>query len=437
MHTFFFVFKSNEMPFSLLFLFLNRNIQGERGRNMGLIVQKFGGTSVGSVERILNVAERVKGEVQLGNSVVVVVSAMGKSTDELVKLAKEITANPNKREMDMLLSTGEQVSIALLTMALNQKGLEAVSFTGWQAGVVTEPVHGNARITKINIEAVERELQTGKVVIVAGFQGISEEGQITTLGRGGSDTTAVALAAALHADRCDIYTDVTGVFTTDPRYIDSARKLASVSYDEMLELANLGAGVLHPRAVEFAKNYHVQLVVRSSIEKEEGTVIEEEATMEQNLVVRGVAFEDEITRVSVIGLTNSLTSLSTIFTTLAKNHINVDIIIQSITESGNPSLSFSIKTEDLMETLRVLEDHKDLLKYEQLDAENRLAKVSIVGSGMISNPGVAAQMFEVLAENNIAIKMVSTSEIKVSTVVEESNMLKAVKVLHDAFGLGH
>ncbi|MDF2789428.1 MAG: aspartate kinase [Neobacillus sp.] len=402
---------------------------------MGLIVQKFGGTSVGSVERILNVAERVKSETDQGNQVVVVVSAMGKSTDQLVNLAKEISGQPNKRDMDMLLSTGEQVTISLLSMALNEQNLPAVSFTGWQAGIVTEPVHGNARITTINAESVKNQLADGKVVIVAGFQGITEDGEITTLGRGGSDTTAVALAAALNADKCDIYTDVTGVFTTDPRYVKSARKLQSVSYDEMLELANLGAGVLHPRAVEFAKNYQVKLEVRSSMERVEGTVIEEEASMEQNLVVRGVAFEDEITKVSVLGLTNSLTSLSTIFTTLAENHLNVDIIVQSTTEAETANLAFSIKTQDLMETLNVLENSKDVLNYEQLDAENKLAKVSIVGSGMISNPGVAAKMFEVLAENEIQIKMVSTSEIKVSAVVEEKHMLKAVEVLHQAFGL--
>ncbi|CAH2716308.1 Aspartokinase [Neobacillus rhizosphaerae] len=403
---------------------------------MGLIVQKFGGTSVGSVERILNVAACVKEETEKGNNVVVVVSAMGKSTDQLVGLAKEISSQPSKREMDMLLSTGEQVTIALLSMALNQQGLDAVSYTGWQAGIVTEPIHGNARITKINTEALQSQLSNGKIVIVAGFQGITEDGEITTLGRGGSDTTAVALAAALKADKCDIYTDVTGVFTTDPRYVKEARKLLSVSYDEMLELANLGAGVLHPRAVEFAKNYQVRLEVRSSMEKIAGTVIEGEATMEQNLVVRGVAFEDEITKVTVLGLTNSLTSLSTIFTTLAQNQINVDIIIQSTTEAGTANLSFSIHTDNWLEALSVLENNKPVLGYEQLDAENKLAKVSIVGSGMISNPGVAAKMFEVLASNNIPIKMVSTSEIKVSVVIEEKNMLKAVEALHKAFELG-
>jgi aspartate kinase len=407
----------------------------KEGEEMGLIVQKFGGTSVGSIDRILNVAESVQEETERGNQVVVVVSAMGKTTDQLVSMAKEISPQPKKREMDMLLTTGEQVTIALLSMALNEKGLEAVSFTGWQAGIVTEPVHGNARISKINTEAIKAQLQAGKIVIVAGFQGVTEGGEITTLGRGGSDTTAVALAAALKADKCDIYTDVTGVFTTDPRYVKNARKLLSVSYDEMLELANLGAGVLHPRAVEFAKNYQVRLEVRSSMEKIAGTVIEGEATMEQNLVVRGVAFEDQITKVTVLGLANSLTSLSTIFTTLAQNQINVDIIIQSTTEAGTANLSFSIHTDDWMETLNVLENNKGELGYEQLDAENKLAKVSIVGSGMISNPGVAAKMFAVLAENNIQVKMVSTSEIKVSAVVEEKNMLKAVEVLHEAFEL--
>ncbi|AIM15825.1 aspartate kinase [Neobacillus sp.] len=403
---------------------------------MGIIVQKFGGTSVGTIERILNVAERIREEKERGNEVVVVVSAMGKTTDQLVNMAKQISQQPNKREMDMLLSTGEQVTISLLAMALNQMNLPAVSFTGWQAGILTEAVHGNARISNINTEAIQKQLSEGTIVIVAGFQGITEDGEITTLGRGGSDTTAVALAAALKAEKCDIYTDVPGVFTTDPRYVKNARKLLSVSYDEMLELANLGAGVLHPRAVEFAKNYNVRLEVRSSMEKVDGTVIEGEAKMEQNLVVRGVAFEDEITKVTVLGLRNNLTSLSTIFTTLAQHHINVDIIIQSTTEDGTTNLSFSIHTNDWMETLNVLENNKDYLGYEQLDAENKLAKVSIVGSGMISNPGVAAKMFEVLAEQGIPVKMVSTSEIKVSAVVEDKNMLNAVQALHEAFELG-
>ncbi|MDE0640837.1 aspartate kinase [Bacillus sp. CNPSo 3703] len=402
---------------------------------MGLIVQKFGGTSVGSTEKIRNAAERVIAEREAGNDVVVVVSAMGKSTDVLVDLAKELTDDPSKREMDMLLTTGEQVTISLLAMALQAKGYDAISFTGWQAGVKTEKVHGNARIVDIDEARIKEELSAGKVVVVAGFQGIADDLHITTLGRGGSDTTAVALAAALKADKCDIYTDVPGVFTTDPRYVPSARKLAGISYDEMLELANLGAGVLHPRAVEFAKNYQIPLEVRSSIENESGTLIEEESSMEQNLIVRGIAFEDQMTRVTVCGLSSGLTTLSTIFTTLAKQNINVDIIIQSVTSTNQTSISFSVKTDDLSKTVEVLEEYKGALGYEQIETESKLAKVSIVGSGMVSNPGVAAEMFAVLAQKDIQVKMVSTSEIKVSTVVDREDMVKAVEALHDAFEL--
>ncbi|NQD68029.1 aspartate kinase [Bacillus haikouensis] len=402
---------------------------------MSIIVQKFGGTSVGSVERIQNVASRILEEKKRGNDVVVVVSAMGKTTDTLVGLAREITSQPSKREMDMLLSTGEQVTISLLTMALIQAGQEAISYTGWQAGIETESVYSNARITNIHTEKIATQLQSGKVVIVAGFQGMTLSGEITTLGRGGSDTTAVAIAAALKADRCDIYTDVDGVYTSDPRYIEGARKLPSISYDEMLELANLGAGVLHPRAVEFAKNYQIPLEVRSSIKKVEGTYIEEEASMEQNLVVRGVAFEDEIVRVTIFGLDNALTGLSSVFTTLAKNHLNVDIIIQSQTDRNTTNLSFSIKEQDLNDAIAVLEKNQEGLGFTHIEHERDLAKVSIVGSGMISNPGVAAEMFEVLAHNDIIIKMVSTSEIKVSAVVDQKNMQKAAGVLHTAFKL--
>ncbi|MBL3646230.1 MULTISPECIES: aspartate kinase [Bacillus] len=402
---------------------------------MGLIVQKFGGTSVGSVEKINNAANRVIAEKQKGHQVVVVVSAMGKSTDALVSLAKDITDQPSKREMDMLLATGEQVTISLLSMALQEKGYDAVSYTGWQAGIRTESVHGNARITDIDTTVLASQLEQGKVVIVAGFQGMTEDCEITTLGRGGSDTTAVALAAALKADKCDIYTDVPGVFTTDPRYVKSARKLAGISYDEMLELANLGAGVLHPRAVEFAKNYQLPLEVRSSTETEAGTLIEEESSMEQNLIVRGIAFEDQITRVTIYGLTSGLTTLSTIFTTLAKRNINVDIIIQTQAGDHDAGISFSVKSEDADQTVEVLEEYKGALEFEKIETESKLAKVSIVGSGMVSNPGVAAEMFAVLAEKNILIKMVSTSEIKVSTVVSENDMVKAVEALHDAFEL--
>jgi len=403
--------------------------------SLGIIVQKFGGTSVGSVERIQNVANRVIQEKEAGNDVVVVVSAMGKSTDKLVDLAGQLTSKPSKREMDMLLTTGEQITISLLSMALIEKGYDAISFTGWQAGIETESTHGNARITNINPQKINKELEKGKVVVVAGFQGVAVEGQITTLGRGGSDTTAVALAAALKADKCDIYTDVTGVFTTDPRFVKEARKLESISYDEMLELANLGAGVLHPRAVEFAKNYNIPLEVRSSMENERGTIIEEEAEMEQNLIVRGIAFEDQVTRVSVLGLPNELTTLSTIFSTLAKNGLNVDIIIQNTTTDNKTSISFSVKTSDLEDTIRVLEQYKEELGYERVESESGLAKVSIVGSGMVSNPGVAAEMFDVLAKQGIEVKMVSTSEIKVSTVISQAHMVSAVDTLHNAFEL--
>jgi len=402
---------------------------------VGLIVQKYGGTSVGSTEKIQRVASRVIEEKVKGNDVIVVVSAMGKSTDQLVELAKDLSTHPNRRELDMLLTTGEQVTISLLAIALTEKGYPAISMTGWQAGIKTEPVHGNARIIDIDATKVQKELNQGKIVVVAGFQGITEDGAISTLGRGGSDTTAVALAAAHNAEKCEIYTDVTGVFTTDPRYVKNARKLLSISYDEMLELAHLGAGVLHPRAVEFAKNYQIPLEVRSSSEKEAGTMIEEEASMEENLVVRGIAFEDNITRVTVLGLPNSITALPIIFSALAKNHINVDIIIQNVLEDQSGNLSFSIKKEDMEDTIKVLESCKEQLKYERIESETGLAKVSIVGSGMISNPGVAAEMFEVLAANGIGIKMVSTSEIKVSTVIEQVKMIKAVEVLHDAFQL--
>lgn len=402
---------------------------------MALIVQKFGGTSVGSVERIQHVANRVIQEAERGNQVVVVVSAMGKTTDALVKLASDITDSPSKREMDMLLTTGEQVTISLLTMALQYKGYKATSLTGWQAGIQTEAVHSNARIQHIDTTRIQSQLDRGRIVVVAGFQGCSGDGSITTLGRGGSDTTAVALAAALKAAKCDIYTDVTGVFTTDPRYVEDARKLHSISYDEMLELANLGAGVLHPRAVEFAKNYQVPLEVRSSLENENGTIVEEEVSMEQNLVVRGIAFEDNISRVTIEGLNNELQTLSTIFTALAKEQLNVDIIIQNVTANNRLSISFSIKTVDVDAALAVLKEYKSTLGYTRIEHESGLAKVSIVGSGMISNPGVAAEMFEVLAGEKIEVKMVSTSEIKVSTVVPHADMVKAVETLHVAFEL--
>lgn len=402
---------------------------------MSLIVQKFGGTSVGTIERIQAVARRVLSTVQSGHQVVVVVSAMGKSTDVLVDMARQITGEPDPREMDMLLTTGEQVSIALVTMALQELGQSAVSMTGWQAGITTEEVHTKARITQIDPTPLRDALAKGKVVIVAGFQGISSDGQITTLGRGGSDTTAVALAAALQADRCEIYTDVDGVYTADPRIVSSARKLPYISYDEMLELATLGAGVLHPRAVECAKQHRVSLTVRSSFGTEEGTMIGEESNMEQGLVVSGIAHDKSVAKITVADMPAKLNTMSRLFATLAEEHINVDVIVQSAYEANTTNVSFSVSGEEVKRTLDVLLKHREELEFGYAVAEEDLAKVSIVGAGMITNPGVAARMFTCLAEAGVEIKMVSTSEIKVSCVIPLAQMEAAVRSLHTSFGL--
>lgn len=404
-------------------------------RNLSTLVVKFGGTSVATTERIQHVAKRIEQEYRNGHQIVAVVSAMGKTTDQLVAMANEIDHTPSKREMDVLLTTGEQVTISLLSMALHARGLEAQSFTGWQAGIVTEQVPSNARIEAINTDAIQQALTGGKIAVVAGFQGIDESGNITTLGRGGSDTTAVALAAALGAVRCDIYTDVDGVYTSDPRYVKEARKLQEMSYDEILELAHLGAGVLHPRSVEVAKNYHMPMSVRSSYEDIEGTVLKEEVTVEKDLVVRGVAFEEQIVRMTVYCKVQHRGSLANVFMTLAKNRINVDIIVQSLTEQDDPSVSFTVKVSQLQETLDVLHTHQQTLGFDHVEHETGLAKVSIVGSGMASNPGVAASMFDRLFREDIAVKMVSTSEIKVSVVVEATDMLRAANALHDEFNL--
>ncbi|MED0673767.1 aspartate kinase [Aneurinibacillus aneurinilyticus] len=402
---------------------------------MSLIVQKFGGTSVGTVERIQAVARRIASAVQAGHSIVAVVSAMGKSTDALVDMAKQITDIQSPREMDMLLTTGEQVSIALLSMALQAIGHDAVSMTGWQAGITTENIHMRARIDHIDESPVRKALQEGKVVIVAGFQGVSPNGQITTLGRGGSDTTAVALAAALHADMCEIYTDVDGVYTVDPRLVPGARKLTSISYDEMLELATLGAGVLHPRAVECAKQHRVHLVVRSSFNEEEGTVIKEEANMEQGLVVSGIAHDKNVAKITVADLPTKVDAMAKLFAILAKEHINVDIIVQSAYEANTMNVSFSISGDEVKRTLDVLLAHRETLQFGYAVAEEHLAKVSIVGAGMITNPGVAAQMFNCLADIGVEMKMVSTSEIKVSCVIPMAQMEEAVRGLHASFEL--
>lgn len=401
---------------------------------MGKVVLKFGGTSVGDVSKIKATAEQAIREKEKGHEVVVVVSAMGKSTDHLVNLAEQINPKAPSREMDMLLSTGEQVTIALLAMAIEHEGHAAISYTGWQAGLVTEEIHGNARIQNILTTNVGKALDEGKIVVVAGFQGLSENGEITTLGRGGSDTTAVALAAALGAEKCSICTDVVGVYTSDPRYISEARKLAEIDYDEMLELANLGAGVLHPRAVEYAKNFNIPLEVRGAHLVEVGTMIKEGNLLETKQVVRGVAFDDKIARIRVSFKSVDKMNVACIFTKLAEEHVNVDIIVQSIGEEAGPSaVSFSLKEADLEEALRVLEQNKAAIGYHDLVTESGLAKVSIVGSGMVSNPGVAAQMFTVLRNAGISVRMISTSEIKVSVVVPEVKMLEAAEVCHQTF----
>ena len=402
---------------------------------MERIVMKFGGTSVANPERIARAAQLVVGEVNRGKQVAVIVSAMGKTTDELLSLAHEVNPAAGRRELDMLLTTGEQVTASLLAMAITAQGVEARSYTGWQAGVTTESVHGNARIEQVQADRIASALEAGAVTVITGFQGADVSGELTTLGRGGSDTSAVAIAIALDAVACDIYTDVEGVFTTDPRLIKKARKLEEISYDEMLEIANLGAGVLHPRAVEFAKNHLMPLRVRPAHMDGQGTIIKEEVELENNLVVRGIAFERDIVRITVMYDVPYNGSLANIFTALAKHHVNVDIIVQTIREDVQPSVSFSIKKEDFAEAINVLESNKEALGYSRADFEVGLAKVSIVGSGMVSNPGVAANMFDILRQAVIPVKMVSTSEIKVSVVIPEHDMEKAVATLHEQFGL--
>ncbi|MFB5191631.1 aspartate kinase [Alicyclobacillus fastidiosus] len=399
-----------------------------------LVVQKYGGTSVGSTERIRLVAERIQKTIALGHQCVVVVSAMGHSTDALVDLAKELSDEPDLREMDSLLATGEQVSASLLAMRLTHLGTSAQSLTGWQAGIETERVHGNARVSSIATAHVKSLLSQGITPVVTGFQGIAE-GHITTLGRGGSDTSAVALAAALEADACEIYTDVDGVYTTDPRVVKQARKLTSVSYDEMLELANLGAQVLHPRAVENAKHFSVPLVVRSSFSEEEGTsvVAITENALEDRQVVTGIAFERQVARIAVIGVPLAQHGLATIFSELASHGVNVDVIVQSVVDAAAVDVSFTVNEPDVKQAVDIVEGLRSQLGYTGLESQTDLAKVSIVGAGMISNPGVAAKMFVALRDANIAVHMVSTSEIKVSCVVSASEVERAVKALHATF----
>lgn len=401
-----------------------------------LIVQKYGGSSVADAQRIIRVARRIAGVKKEGHDVVVVVSAMGDTTDYLIDLVKSVTSNPKGREMDMILATGEQVSIALLAMAVRDQGLSAISMTGPQAGIYTDSVHTKARIKEIQCDRVKEELAAGRVVIVAGFQGLNGTGDITTLGRGGSDTTAVALAIALEADLCEIYTDVDGVYTADPRVVGNARKLNAISYDEMLELAHLGAQVLHPRSVELSKIYNIKLQVRSSFNHNPGTIVKEVNDMEKAMVVTGVAHDINVARIGLFDVPDKPGIAWKVFRALAQEHINVDMIVQSAMRDDINDISFTVATTDLKKALSVMDGIKDEVGFSGYNWDDSIAKVSVVGAGMATNPGVAARMFEALAKNNINLEMISTSEIRVSCIVKAEKAVEAVNALHEQFGLG-
>ena len=397
-----------------------------------LIVKKFGGTSVGNRDRIFNVANRCIEDYKKGNDVVVVLSAMGKYTDVLIDMAKEINENPPKREMDMLLTTGEQQSVALMSMAMASLGVPAVSLNAYQVAMHTTSTYSNARLKRIDTERIRNELEQHKIVIVTGFQGVNKYDDYTTLGRGGSDTTAVALAAALHADLCEIYTDVDGVYTADPRKVKSARKLPMVTYDEMLELATLGAGVLHNRSVELAKKYGVQMVVRSSLNNHEGTIVKEGNKMEK-MIVSGVAADTDAARVAVVGLKDEPGVAFKLFNELAKHNINIDMILQSVGRHGTKDITFTCSVDDADEAAELLQSKMDC---ESIDVNKKVAKVSIVGAGMQSNAGVAAKMFEALYDANINIRMISTSEIRVTVLINDNETERAMNAIHDKFDLG-
>ena len=399
-----------------------------------LIVKKFGGTSVADKERIMNVARRCIKDYQAGNDVVVVLSAMGKQTDVLIDMAKDINPNPSKRELDMLLTTGEQTSVALMAMARSMLGVPAVSLNAFQVAMHTTSVYGNARLKRIDTERIRNELDLKKIVIVTGFHGVNKYDEYTTLGRGGSDTTAVALASALHADKCEIYTDVDGVYTADPRIVKKARKMKEITYDEMLDLATLGAGVLHNRSVEMAKKYNVELVVRSSLNESEGTVVKEETKVER-MLVSGVAADKNVTRISLVGLKDKPGIAFRVFDILAKANINVDMILQSIGRSGSKDISFTIPRDACNDALKALEDNMERLGNPEISHNDKVAKVSIVGAGMMSNPGVASRMFECFYNSNININMISTSEIRVTVLIDEKETEKAMNAVHEAFGL--
>ena len=406
---------------------------------MSIIVQKFGGTSVADTEKIKHVATVVKRERDLGNDVVVVVSAMGHTTDHLIKLANEISETPSSREFDMLLSTGEGISIALLAMALEESGCKAVSMNAMQVGIITENIHSKARIVDIKTDKLKKHLNEGKVVVVAGFQGVTANGEVTTLGRGGSDTSAVAMAAAIEADRCDIYTDVEGVYTTDPRIVPTASRLEEVSYEEMLELARVGANVLHPRAVETAKLFKVPLRVRSSFNLEnQGTLIVGVEDMELHKPVTGVAADLSQLRIVVCDIPDTPGHAAKIFTKLSEANISVDMIIQSYARKieNTNDIAFTIDKADLDKTLKTLDGLKADIKASRFQVDENIAKVSIVGAGMVDRPGIAASMFDTLASLGINIKMISTSEIKISCLVDENDAKRALVALHENYDLG-
>ena len=399
-----------------------------------LVVKKFGGTSVANKERIYNVARRVIEDYKKGNDVVVVLSAMGKMTDELIDMARDINPNPSRRELDMLLTTGEQTSVALMSMAMDVLGVPSVSLNAFQVQMHTTSTYGNARLKRIDTERIIHELEAKRIVIITGFQGVNKYDDYTTLGRGGSDTTAVALAAALRADMCEIYTDVDGVYTADPRVVKTARKLPEITYDEMLDLATLGAGVLHNRSVEMAKKYGVQLVVRSSLTNEEGTIVKEDVKVEK-MLVSGVAVDKSAERISIVGLQDKPGTAFRVFDALAKANVNVDMILQSVGRDSTKDISFTVDGNFGDDALKVLEDNKARLNYEHIEIEKNVCKVSIVGAGMMSNPGVAAKMFECLYNEHINIKMISTSEIRVTVLIDAKDGERAANAIHDIFGL--
>ena len=400
---------------------------------MALIVKKFGGSSVANAERVFNVANRIIEDYKKGNDIVVVVSAQGDTTDDLIEKAKEINpSGASKREIDMLLSAGEQISIALLAMAIEKLGCPATSLLGWQAGFETDSHHGIARIKKVNSERIRNEIAKGNIVIVAGFQGINKYDDITTLGRGGSDTSAVAIAASMKADLCQIYTDVDGVYSADPRKVPNAVKMDEISYDEMLELASLGAQVLNNRSVEMAKKYNVELEVLSSLEKKPGTIVKETVKMEKTLI-RGVAKDNNVATISIVELQDTPGIAFKIFNKLAQHKINVDIILQSVGRDDTKDITFTVPLDQGKEAIEAIEGMSGSLNFKSVKMDDSVAKVSIVGAGMESHPGVASKMFEALYDANINIRMISTSEIKISVLIDSKYADKAVSAIHDAF----